>query len=509
MKIDPLVATASDLQGLLGDNRTTSVELVELYLDQIEKHNQNGAKIGAIISTLAKEEALKIAHQLDDERAEKGSRGPMHGIPVIVKDVFLTPSLGLKTSCGSYALKDLQATKDARVIDALVAAGMIVIGKANLSELGNYKGYKIPAGWSAVGGQVQSPYVRGGILPDALPLGHSTPAGSSSGSAAGVASGFSPISIGTETDGSLVQPATRAALYGMKGTLGSVDTFGVQPISPVLDCIGGMAKSPKDLASLFNVLQPTRNYEKFLTGSWENLKIGVVDPLQWQPADFIVEPREDFLNQSLTAFHNAISELTSSGGHIVEPVSLIQFPEIFEGAPDGITDTSDFMAHDFREAFGAFLKLYNSPSMQTLQDLVRYNEQHPDLEFPPESPGQEVLLNALDNAMSDETYSSGLKYVRQKAVDSISQLFEEHSIDIVIGPSDGRMASVAAVAGFPVATVPLGLADFNGRAFGANIISTANNEGKILQFMSIWEKTFPNVRIPPPLLSNWNNASHI
>ena len=114
-----------------------------------------------------------------------------------------------------------------------------------------------------------------------------------------MAAGFAPVSIGTETDGSLVQPATRAALYGMKATPGSVDTVGIQPISAAFDSVGGLAKTPEDLANVMSILQVQKEYSPYLIGSWKGLRVGFVDPNLWQPADFVVEPNEAFHQQSV------------------------------------------------------------------------------------------------------------------------------------------------------------------------------------------------------------------
>lgn len=198
VKIDVSTSTAAHLQDLLQAGVVTSAHLVSLYLQQIEKHNKDGLQLRAIISTAPCDRLLKRARNLDMERGHRKDLGPMHGIPIIVKDSILTPSLGMDTTCGSYALKGVGATRDATIIERLQAAGMLVIAKTNLSEWSNTKQALMTAGWSALGGQTQSPYVRGGVRKDAIFLGHSTPCGSSSGSAAGVAAGFAPVSIGTE-----------------------------------------------------------------------------------------------------------------------------------------------------------------------------------------------------------------------------------------------------------------------------------------------------------------------
>ncbi|KAK5651633.1 hypothetical protein OQA88_11808 [Cercophora sp. LCS_1] len=161
----------------------------------------------------------------------------------------------MPSTCGSFALKQGKPKANSKLFETVVAAGLIVIGKSNLSELGNAKGSNIMAGWSAVGGQTQSPYVRGGVTANATWLSRSGPAGSSSGSAVGVAAGFAPMSMGTESDGSIIMPAARAGVYALKLTPGSADTRGLQPGPPGFDCVGPFAKTTTDVAIFSAIMQ--------------------------------------------------------------------------------------------------------------------------------------------------------------------------------------------------------------------------------------------------------------
>lgn len=335
---DLLTLTATELQGFLERKEITSELLVDLYLSQIKKHNREGMMLNAIIATVPKDQALEAARKLDEERAQKGPRGPMHGIPIIVKDTLCSPTLGVDTTCGSFALVGAKAKKNAAVLDALLRAGMIILAKTNLSEFGGMKQALMTGGWSAVGGQTQSPYVRGGVQPNCTFLGHSTPAGSSAGSAAGVAAGFAPVSIGTESDGSLVQPATRASLYGMKATLHTLDTFGIQPISPEFDSAGGMAKTVEDLAKIMDLLQEGKDYISHLTSSFKGLRLGFVDPELWKAADFVVEPNKDFDVQNLAAMNAAISKIRDAGARVVQPVKLVTLEETMEEGGEDIDE---------------------------------------------------------------------------------------------------------------------------------------------------------------------------
>ncbi|KID81031.1 Amidase signature domain protein [Metarhizium guizhouense ARSEF 977] len=205
--LDILTVTAGDLRQLLDCGKCTSVELVQLYLAQIARHNHAGMKLHAITTKAPVQMLLEEARALDLERQCQVAT-PWNP----PNDFFLTPSFGLGTTCGSFALKGVHASEDVAVATSLRDAGCIEIALANLSEWADCRGANLTSGWFAVGGQTQTPYVLKSVDPNDKWLGHSTPGGSSSGSAVGTAAGFSAFSIGSESDGSIMQPAIRAAL---------------------------------------------------------------------------------------------------------------------------------------------------------------------------------------------------------------------------------------------------------------------------------------------------------
>jgi amidase len=246
LTINLIRATAADLQAQLQNGDLTSEHLVQLYLRQMQQHEP---RLNALISIAPSHIILERARILDKERAKGTTRGPLHGIPIILKDVILTSrSLGMPTTAGSHALLQTSGLVNADVVDKLLAAGLIILAKANLSETWGPKGlpYMLP-GWSAVGGQTQSVYVKNGLDPDDVILGNSSPLGSSTGCAVAVSAGYAPLAVGEETSGSLVAPANRAGLYALKTTPSSIDMKGVFPISKTFDTLGPMAKCPKDV----------------------------------------------------------------------------------------------------------------------------------------------------------------------------------------------------------------------------------------------------------------------
>lgn len=291
-EFDTLNTTASELQSFLDARLITSVEIVHAYLTQIEQHNRRGRQLRALISVAPKHQLLAIAQYLDNERMDGKIRSPLHGIPIVVKDNIMTDiRLGMDTTVGSYAFVGARPEKNATIVDRLIRKGMIIIGKSNMTEFCGLKTPLMPPGWSAVGGQCQSPYVSRHISKNKLKWELSAPGGSSTGSAVSVAAGFCPLGIGTDTIGSLITPASRASLYALKPTPGEIPTDGIFCLSKTFDSPGGMAKSATDLVNLMNMLMAPSDHEfgsvpqghNFkIRKDWDGMKIGFTDASIWK-----------------------------------------------------------------------------------------------------------------------------------------------------------------------------------------------------------------------------------
>lgn len=497
--LDVLTLTAVQLQLLLSIRATTSVEIVQLYLDQIAKHNHAGLKLNAVISVADEEAVLEQARRLDAERLSGKLRGPLHGIPILLKDQCNT--IDMPSTCGSFALKQGKPKANAKLFDSLVAAGLIVIAKTNLSEFGNAKGFNLMAGWSAVGGQTQSPYVRGGLTPNATWLSHSGPAGSSSGSAVGVAAGFGPIAMGTESDGSIIMPAARAGLYALKLTPGSVDMTGLQPGAPEFDCVGPFARTTHDVATLSAIMQ-RHDPGKYLplSDSWVGLKLGFVDPTLWRSYPSAIEPTDGFFEQTDSAMFAAQKKIESLGGKVVRSIPLNCFGSIIAAMPH-VEYMEDLFPFASQRALPLFLQSFEPPVPQTIGELITFNNEHADIEFTARNDNQKGLEAMRDCTMTQATYDHNLQVLRGFAANNVRRLLKEHDVDVILGPCDSRMGSVGSAAGFPVGNLPLGFAHFNGRPFSLHMIAPANEEAKALQIMAAWEATFPeNVKPPPQLV---------
>ncbi|KAH6627164.1 amidase signature domain-containing protein [Chaetomium sp. MPI-SDFR-AT-0129] len=495
---DLLTIDAKGLQGLLDQGELTSLDLVRQCLTQIQQHDGN---LHAMISITPTDVLEETARLIDRERADGKLRGPLHGIPIIIKDNIDTPTLGLATTAGSVALLSSKARKNAKIIDRLIAAGLIILGKANLS-FSNSRGSDMPSGWSAVGGQVQSAYILGGVDPDDSTDGHSNPSGSSSGSAVGVSAGYAPLAIGTETDGSLVCPAGRAALYTIKPTIGLVPQDGIVPISHHFDSAGPMTKSVHDLAILLDVLASRPRSESFtrsLTGSWSDISVAVLDPDKWKFPEASVKPVDGAEAQINREIRQAYDVIRSKARKFINDVDLISIDE-FE--LDGKNSEGVIATADLKTTLNAYLQDLEESEVRSLGELIEYNLKHADKELPPHHPRQDGFIKARDQNTSSEVYNRHLEHLRHVARDQgIERVLKTYDVDVILGPTDSGLTSMATGGGYPLCGMPLSYLDYNGRPFSVSAITRRGRDDLLIKVMSAWEATFPQRRPPPQLVN--------
>ncbi|KAM5350321.1 hypothetical protein ACJ41O_006826 [Fusarium nematophilum] len=343
-ELNPLTATAAHVQELLQAQALSSVDLVRICLEQIDK---NDGFLRAVTSIAPQEWLFQEARRLD------GKKSPCllhHVCPVTetilgAQDVVDTePALNMSSTWGSLALAGTHPKKNAKVINLLIDAGVIILGKTSMSEWGWFRGENIPSGWCAVSGQGQTPYVLGGFKDGDTPSGHSNPSGSSSGSALTVAAGFAPISIGAESTGSLVMPACRAALYTIKPTIGIVPGDGCLSISLHHDTLGPMAKSARGIADLLDAIVdrdatsvPDGGFAASLTGKWDNIRVGVLDPKDWMFGLPFAQPVEEINSQMMAGWDEAYKLLDKHAAGF-KRISLITFAEATANGTKSILD---------------------------------------------------------------------------------------------------------------------------------------------------------------------------
>ena len=458
LELDLETAGVAAVGAATASGATTSAELVEAYLDRIATLNP----LVNAVRCLAPD-AHERAAALDAERAVGRVRGPLHGVPVLLKDNI--DVAGLPTTAGALALEHSVPDRDAELVVRLREAGAVVIGKTNLTEMANCMAENMPSGYSSLGGQVLNPYdVR------------YDPSGSSSGSGAAAALGLATVTVGTETDGSILSPATHQSLVGLKPTLGLVPGRGILPISSSQDCAGPMCRTVADAAALLGVLAG----ETYGEGSGPDTLRGV--RLATPPV-----PTE-LHEQETEVFNVALDVLRDRGAILVEVPAL---PE---------TDEFPVLLHEFARDLDAYLAaLPEGAPISTMRELVAWNEAHADeaLKF-----GQVLLEKALAVDHEAERVAYEVQRARDLAVAG------QHGIDATLTVADAAAivlpgpygCSEAARAGYPSLVVPAGYRRENRRPVGMTFVGPARSEGLLLTLAAAYEEA-AQLRRPPSVIN--------
>jgi len=482
-------ANLEQLQVGLASGRWTSRGLAEKYLARIAALDP---QLHSVIET--NPDALALAAALDAERKRKGPRGPLHGIPVLVKD-NIDSADRMKTTAGSLALVDAPPpVKDAFVVRRLREAGALLLGKTNLSEWANFRSRQSSSGWSGRGGQTRNPYAL-----------DRDPSGSSSGSAVAVAASLCAVAVGTETNGSIVSPARACGIVGFKPTVGLVSRAGIIPIAHSMDTAGPMARTVRDAAILLGAMagadpddpatagcKSHPDYTAFLDGEGlRGARIGLARSF------FGDNPRVERLMQA------GIEVLKAKGAVLVDPAEL--------GASSAYGDVSyQVMLYEFKADLEAYLAQRGGP-VRTLAELIAWNEAHKDRELP--LFGQDILVAAqAKGPLSEEAYLKALEKARRMAgPEGIDAVMDKHKLDALLAPTGGPAALIdplygsrgvgscstpAAVAGYPHLTVPMGYV--HGLPVGLSFFGRAWSEPVLLKLAYAYEQA-TKARRPPRL----------
>ncbi|MBZ5654176.1 MAG: amidase [Acidobacteriia bacterium] len=463
--------TLDDLQKALQSGQATSRSLTEKYLARIQDIDKAGPRINAVIEV--NPEALEIAAALDKERPEKGPRGPLHGIPVLIKDNIDTADR-MSTTAGSLALLDSRPAKDAFVAAQLRKAGAVILGKTNLSEWANIRSSHSSSGWSGRGGLTRNPYAL-----------DRNPCGSSSGTGAAISANLAAVGIGTETDGSVVCPSSANGLAGLKPTVGLVSRSGIIPISHSQDTAGPMARTVRDVAILLGALagidpedrataasdgKAHPDYTKFLDADGlKGVRLGVV--------------RKYFgFNDAVDELMNKlIGEIKQAGAEIVDPADI---PTI------GKFDDSEMTVflYELKADLAAYLaRIGPSAPMKSLKDVIEFNDRNRDKEMP--YFGQDIFLKSEQKGpLTSKEYLDALaKNHRLSRAQGIDFVMNKFKLDALVAPTGGPAwltdlingdhfgggsSTAAAVAGYPninvtagfISELPVGISFF-GRAW--------------------------------------------
>ncbi|MGA2747228.1 MAG: amidase [Verrucomicrobiota bacterium] len=484
------------LQSAMTAGSLTAVLITRKYLARIKEIDRRGPKLNSVIEL--NPDALAIAAALDNERKARGPRGPLHGIPVLIKDNIDTHDR-LKTTAGSLALMDSLPPRDSTVAERLRAAGAVLLGKTNLSEWANIRSSHSTSGWSGRGGLTLNPYAL-----------DRNPSGSSSGSAAAVSANLCVVAVGTETDGSITAPSSYNGLVGIKPTVGLVSRAGIIPIAHSQDTAGPMARTVRDAAILLGCLaagqdprdpattnsRAAADYTVFLAPhGLRGARLGVA--------------RKFFgiLDEVDRLMEDAIAEMKRQGAIIVDPADL---PTHGQFGGDAETDV---LLYEFKSDLNNYLAgLGPSAPVRSLKEIIEFNEKNKAREMP--FFGQDLFLKAeAKGPLTEKSYLDALagnqRLTREEGIDAV---MAKHELDAIIAPTTGPAqltdllwgdrdtggcTTPAALAGYPHLTVPAG--HVMGLPVGLSFFGRAWSEGKLLQLAFAYEQA-TQARKPPQFL---------
>jgi len=487
-------ATLADLQAGMTSGRMTAHSIAQQYIARIEELDRKGPNLRHVLEI--NPEALSIADSLDQERKRGRVRGPLHGIPILLKDNIDTADR-MTTTAGSLALEGSIPLQDAFIAAKLRAAGAVLLGKTNLSEWANFRSTHSSSGWSGRGGQAKNPYVL-----------DRNPCGSSSGSGGAVSASLCAAAIGTETDGSIVCPSSANGIVGIKPTLGLVSRTGIIPIAHSQDTAGPMARTVRDAAIILNAMSgidtrdPTTlanrsrgqiDYTRFLDrNGLRGARIGVA--------------RTKFFGYSDVAdkiVNDAIDGMKAQGAVIVDPANI-------ETA--GKFDDSEFdvLLYEFKADLNAYLAgLGPKAPVRTLQDIIDFNERHKDQEM--SWFGQEILLMAQKKGpLSERKYRDELaKNIRMSRTQGIDATMKKYKLDAIVAPTgsppwvtdlingdhySGSSSTPPAVAGYPNINVPAGYS--HNLPVGISFFGRAYSEPTLIKLAYAYEQATKHRRAP-------------
>jgi amidase len=476
-------ASLEDLGRLLDSGELSVRRLAEMHLERISAVDQVGPSLRSVIQLNPDWE--EIADRLDEERRLGGARGPLHGIPVLVKDNIDTGDR-LLTTAGSLALAGAPAPKDAPLVARLRAAGMLLLGKTNLSEWANFRSSRSSGGWSGRGRQCRNPHVL-----------DRSPCGSSSGSAVAVAAGLAPVAVGTETDGSIICPSSANGVVGIKPAVGLVSQDGIIPISRSQDSAGPHARHVRDAALLLGALvdAPADFTAELSADALRGRRLGVLR-----------EPFTGYSEHTDRVHASALEALRDLGAELVE----VEIATMDAMRADSRKVETAVLQHEFKAGIEAYLAARPGIGHTSLADLIRFNEEHAAEEMPYFR--QEIFEECLGKAGLDSAeYLSALAASRRLSrEEGIDATLNENRLDALVAPSRppawvidpvngdrvlGGSTLPSAMAGYPIVTVPAGMA-FEALPLGLTFFAGPGSEALLLGMAYAFEQLTRARRAP-------------
>jgi len=477
----------AELSSRLESGELSARRLAELHLERIAAIDSAGPTLRSVIELNPDWE--EIAGRLDAERRGGRIRGPLHGIPVLVKDNIDTGDRML-TTAGSLALVGAPAAADAPLVARLRAAGMVLLGKTNLSEWANFRSRRSSSGWSGRGRQCRNPHVL-----------DRSPCGSSSGSAVAVAAGLAPVAVGTETDGSIVCPSSANGVVGIKPGVGLISRSGIIPISSSQDSAGPHARHVRDAALLLGALadRPADFTAGLDPGALKGRRLGVLR-----------EPFTGYSEHADRVHDAALLALRDLGAELVDPVEIAT-TEAMQADKRGIENL--VLEYEFKAGIDAYLVARTGIGPRSLADLIRFNEEHAAEEMPyfrQEIFEECVAKGGLDSEDYLKAAAAARRLSRQRGIDAT---LRRHRLDCLVAPSRGPAwvldpingdrnlggcTQPSAMAGYPIVTVPAGLA-FDALPLGLAFFARPGSEAALLAMAYAFEQ-HTNARRAPRFL---------
>lgn len=483
--------TIAELQAGLKAGTISSVKLTELYLRRISEIDQGRHDLLSVIEV--NPEAMQLAEQMDKERKAGKLRGPLHGIPIMIKDNIDTADK-MHTTAGSLALENHIAAKDAFVVSQLRKSGAIILAKTNLSEWANFRSTRSSSGWSSRGGQTRNPYII-----------NRSPCGSSAGSAVAVSANLCAVAVGTETDGSVVAPASFCGIVGLKPTVGLVSRSGIIPISATQDTAGPMTRTVADAAVLLNAMvgvdaadsitlnskdKIAKDYTAFLNkDALKGKRIGVEQ-------SFLRGRQEEVV----ALYQKEIEQLKKMGATIV-PIELVK-----ETGPLGDSEFQ-VLLYEFKDGLNKYLSTVKN-GVKSMSELIAYNKKHAEKTMPYFKQELLEMSHAKGNLSSEEYKTALAKSTSARGI--IDRTMQANQLDAIVGTSYGPahcidwvngdqnpgfyFCSPAAMAGYPHITVPMG--DIHGLPVGLSFAASAYQEGTIIGMAYAYEQATKHRKIP-------------
>jgi amidase len=489
MMVEPMEIEEATLEAVsrwMASGELSAVQLTRAYLERIEALDRTGPSLRSVIEV--NPEALEIAESLDRERAAGRVRGPLHGVPVMVKDNIDTADR-MQTTAGSLALVGATVEQDAPVVRKLREAGVVLLGKTNLSEWANFRSSRSSSGWSGRGRQTRNPYVL-----------DRSPGGSSSGSGVAVSANLCMAALGTETDGSIMSPSSNNGVVGIKPTVGLTSRQGVVPISHTQDSVGPHARTVADAAAMLTAIAESGlDYARYLdAGGLRGARIGVAR-----------KHHTGYNEHTDRVFNAAVDVLRACGAEVLDDVEIPGEDALRDNFEDtGRRAERIVMEYEFKAGIAAYLSTRPDARVRCVADLIRFNTEHADQEMPyfrQELWEDSERRGPLTEPLYERALEHNLGFAR-----GFEAFLSEQRFDALVAPTNapawaidlfdgdrflGSSSQPAAVGGFPLVTVPAGfVADL--LPIGLSYMGPPRSEPTLIKLSYAFEQALPARRAP-------------